>query len=220
MFELMLSTGKPVLPPTVFMGEVTGDDFITASALATLVGMQSTGTVTNVSPNWLKYSYKGKTVYLAKKPHRHGMTWEALNALKLIFGDKQFLINGKPHVLKLPSGYIPPVLTQYGASTGGSLNDLIYPVYAGVSKDTTQVKAYAQQAAYLDADLGLETTYTAVSGGNGTMTWVQESYGPNTHHMLRFYNDSDKAHQLTAGWYLPNGQTANYAGWRPLIEEV
>lgn len=219
MYEMLLVSNKPK-EATIFLGEVAGENFITATALATLVGMQSTGTVTNTSPAWLKYRYKGKTVYLAKKVHRHGMTWEALNALKIIFGDKQFMINGKAHVLKLPSGYIPPVNSQFTVSTGGSLNDLVYPIYAGVSKDAAPVKAYSKQASYLDADLGLETTYTAVSGGNGTMTWVQETYAPGTHHMLRCYNDSDKQYQLIAGWYLPNGQTANYAGWRPLIEEV
>jgi hypothetical protein len=219
MLEFMLSL-PPKKPGTVFLGEVAGADFITAAALTTLVGMGSTGTVTNASVNWLKYTYLGKTVYLAKKVLRHGMTWEALNALGLVFGNQQFMINGKAHTVRLPTGYIPPVTSQYTISTGGSFNDLVYPIYNGVSKDHPYVMAYPRLAAYLDVDLGLETTYTAVSNGNGTMSWVQDSYTPATHHMVRCYNDQDKAHQLTAGWYVPNNTTANYAGWRPIIEEV
>lgn len=219
MIELMLSTA-PKKSGAVFLGEVAEADFITASALTTLVGMQATGSVTNASVNWLKYNYNGKIVYLAKKVLRHAMTWESLNTKGLVFGNQQFTIGGKQYVLKLLKGYVDPPVSPYTISTGGSFNDLIYPIYNGVSKNHPYVQAYPKQAAYLDADLGFETTFTAVSNGLGTMTWVQDSYSPATHHMARGYNDSDKANQLTAGWYVANNTTQNYAGWRPLIEEV
>lgn len=220
MIELMLNVA-PKKPGAVFLGEVAEADFITTSALATLVGMQATGTVTNASVNWLKYNYNGKVVYLAKKVHRHAMTWEALNTLKLVFGDKQFTIGGKQYVLKLLKGYATPPITNYDVSTGGSFNDLIYPIYNGVAKNHPYVLAYSpKQAAYVDADLGLITNYLESSTVPGCLTWVQDARSDNAGHMVRGYNDADKANQLTAGWFVANGATQNYAGWRPLIEEV
>lgn len=222
MFEQFLATGPSIQAVPFFLGEITEANFISAADLTTLVGMTGVGSVTNASVSWLKYNYKGKVTYLAKKPLRHNMTWEALDTRGLTKGTVQFTINGKLHVLKLPTGYAASPSSVYQISTGGSFNDLIYPIYNGVSKNAPQVTPYPKVASYLDADLGLFTNKTAVVSAPGGMTWCQELFNNNTGHMLRGYNDLDDAGtgQLLAGWQLGAGVTNNYAGWRPIIEEV
>lgn len=220
MLEQLLSSAKKPNNMATFLGEVTEEEFISATALTSLVGMAPYGTVTNANIAWLKYLYKGKTVYLAKKVIKHAMTWEQLNTLGLTKGTQQFTIQGKAHTLRLPTGWISPPVTNYDVSTGGSFNDLIYPIYNGVSKDHQYVQAYPKQAAYTDADLGLITNYLESSSVPGACTWVQDLRADNAGHMVRGYNDADKAHQLTAGWFIANGATQSYAGWRPIVEEV
>lgn len=221
MNELLLTIGQKVIPPTSFLGEITEANFISAADLITATGMGPYGSVTNANITWLKYTYKGKITYLAKKPLKHQMTWDQLNSLGLVNGTKQVTIGGKIYSVRLPWGYALPPSTRYDQSTGGDLNDLIYPVYGGVSLNQAPVQAYPRWAAYTDAELGLGTTYTAVVATPGAMTWVQDTLGgaPGTH-MLRFYNDSNKPYQLLAGWGLGASETYVYAGWRPILEEV
>lgn len=77
---------------------------------------------------------------------------------------------------------------------------MIYPIYQGISSDQAVVKAYPRLASYSDADLGLITSYLESASVPGAMTWVQDLRADNAAHMVRGYNDSDKPHQLTAGW--------------------
>jgi hypothetical protein len=210
------------LPPEdLFYGEVAEADFITVAALTSLVGMGSIGSVTNANTTWLKYRYKGKTVYMPKKALRHGMTWEAMNNLGITKGTTQFQINGKAHTLRLPTGAASEPAGYGTIATGGSFNDLIYPVYGGVSLNQPEVQAYPRWAAYTDAELGLSTS-KATSAGAGVMTWCQEIITGNSAHLVRGYNDADNAgnRQLLAGWYVALNGTQTYAGWRPIIEEV
>lgn len=220
-FRPMLEYVGIVPPEDMFYGEVAEADFITVSALTALVGMGSVGSVTNANTTWLKYRYKGKTVYMPKKALRHGMTWEAMNALGITKGTTQFQINGKAHTLRLPTGAASEPAAYGTIATGGSFNDLMYPVYGGVSLNQPEVQAYPRWAAYTDAELGLSTN-KAQSGGAGVMTWCQELITGNGSHLVRGYNDADNAgnRQLLAGWYVALNGTQTYAGWRPIIEEV
>lgn len=208
-------------PEDMFYGEVAEADFITVAALTALVGMGSVGSVTNANTTWLKYRYKGKTVYMPKKALRHGMTWEALNALGITKKQQQFTIGGKLHTLRIPTGAASEPASYGSIATAGEYNDLIYPVYGGVSLQQPEIQAYPRWAAYTDAELGLSTN-KAQSGGAGVMTWCQElNVGGNTH-LVRGYNDADNSgnRQILAGWYVALNATQTYAGWRPIIEEV
>lgn len=210
------------LPADLYYGEVAEADFITAAAFTTLVGMGSIGSVTNGSVNWLKYRYKGKTVYMAKKALRHGMTWEQMNALGITKGTQQFTIGGKQYTVRLPTGYQSEPANHALAATGGSFNDLIYPVYGGVSLNQTEIQAYPRWAAFTDLELGLGRTKTEAAAGPGTLSWCQELTTSNNHHLVRGYNDADNegVRQIVSGWYIALNGTQVYAGWRPIVEEV
>lgn len=209
-------------PPDLYYGEVAEADFISAAAFTTLVGMDSAGSVTNASVNWLKYRYKGKTVYMSKKALRHGMTWEQMNALGITKGTQQFTIGGKQYTVRLPTGAVAEPAAYASAATGGSFNDLIYPVYGGVSLNQAEIQAYPRWAAFTDLELGLGRTKTEAATGPGTMTWCQELVTGNNHHLVRGYNDADNEgiRQIVSGWYIALNGTQVYAGWRPIVEEV
>jgi len=208
-------------PATEYLGEVAGADFITYAALTTLVGMGSAGSVTFASDNWLKFKYKGKTVYLAKKPLRHQMGWEQMDALGITKGTQVFTIGGKNYTVRLPTGADSEPAAYGAVATGGSFNDLIYPIYGGVSLSQPEVQAYPRLAAFSDADLGLSTTKNG-SAVPGTLTWCQEFVVGGNARLVRGYNDADNAgnRQLLAGWYCAVNSTNIWAGWRPIIEEV
>jgi N-acetylneuraminic acid mutarotase len=210
-------------PEDLYYGEIADADFITPSALAAVVNLAAVGTVTNASSNWLKYRYKGKTTYLAKKPLRHAMTWEQMDAVGVVKGNIPYLFGGKRYALTLPTGADVDPTPSYGSiATAGSFNDLIYPVYGGAASGQPEVLAYPRWAAFTDADLGFATNKAAASGGLGTLTWCKEVITGGGSHLLRGYNDADNVgnRQILAGWYVANGGTQQYAGWRPQIEEL
>lgn len=212
-----------VAPPAdLYYGEVAEADFISAAAFTTLVGMGSIGSVTNASVNWLKYRYKGKTVYMAKKTLRHGMTWEAMNALGITKGTQEFTIGGKQYTVRLPTGAASEPAAHAVSATGGSFNDLIYPVYGGVSLSQPEIQAYPRWAAFTDLELGLGRTKTEAATGPGTLSWCQELTTGNGNHLVRGYNDADNegTRQIVSGWYIALNGTQVYAGWRPIVEEV
>lgn len=209
-------------PEDLYYGEVAEADFITAAAFTTLVGMGSAGTLLNASTSWLKYRYKGKTVYMTKKPLRYGMTWEQMNALGITKGTQQFTIGGKQYTVRLPTGSNRDPATYRESAPGGSFNDLIYPVYGGVGVNLAPVQAYPRWAAFTDAELGFGTTKTEAASGPGTLNWCQEDVDGGGSRLVRGYNDADNVgvSQLMAGWYIAYNNTQVYAGWRPIVEEV
>jgi N-acetylneuraminic acid mutarotase len=209
-------------PADLYYGEVLEADLISAPAFSALVGMSAIGSVTNASSNWLKYRYLGKTVYMSKKPLRHAMTWEQLDTLGLTKGQSTFTFGGKGYTVRLPTGAAAEPSYYNIVATGGSFNDLIYPVYGGVSLAQPEVQAYPRWAAFTDAELGFGTDKNSAAGGIGTLNWCQELVVGNASRLVRGYNDADNAgiRQILTGWYIALNGTQTYAGWRPIIEEL
>jgi hypothetical protein len=207
-------------PADLYYGEVASADFITASALATAVGASALGTVTNADVSWLKFRIDGKTQYIAKKPLRHGVTWNSLNALGLVFGTQTVVIGGQTYKVRLPTGTSVPSANVYNpAHMGGDFNDMIYPIYGGVVINHAMVQAYPRWAAFTDAELGLNTVKSPII--NGGLTLCQELAAQGGY-LVRGYNDNDNAGvaQLVAGWYVTGDSTIQYSGWRPVLELV
>lgn len=206
--------------PDVYFGEIATADFITAGALTTAVGMDAVGSVTNADSPWLKFKIKGKTLYTTKKPLRHGITWNGLNALGLVFGTKTIVIGGLTYKVRLPTGANTSSPNVFNTGhMGGDFNDMIYPVYGGVSLSQPAVQAYPRWAAFTDAALGLNTVKSPIA--NGALTMCQE-LAANGGYLVRGYNDNDNAGvaQLLAGWYVAGATVQLYSGWRPVLELV
>jgi hypothetical protein len=83
---------KPVTPPPAygdttagFYGQRAEEDVISASALASAVGLNIGVVVTDVKPSWLKFALDGKEVFLATRAFRHSITWDQLYNKGLCF---------------------------------------------------------------------------------------------------------------------------------------
>lgn len=84
------------------MGEIKGTDFISASALATAVGLSTVGSVDSRETVWLKFKdpVDGKTKYVARHFIRHGISWNQLNQRGLVTG-KQITVDDKLYAVRL-----------------------------------------------------------------------------------------------------------------------
>lgn len=123
-----------------YFGVTTSAELISGDALATLLGLTA-GTSQNSDAGWLKYLDKGDLKYVAKKTFRHSMSWNDINAVNAVFGDRIVEIGNHVFAIMLLST--------------GDWERLIYPVHIN----------YGTFASFSNADLNV------VSGnGRGTWT--------------------------------------------------
>lgn len=182
-----------------YYGEVLPNDLIKGSVLASAIGL-SNGNVMNDDTPWLKFSYHGKVLLVAKKPLRSSVSWLAINAAGAALGQKTVEINGHTYKVRLLTGGNG----DPSSAEGGEWNDLLYPVHAshhsGVDFDD-----------FSNDDLGMN------GYGPGSFNWCQEVKADNSSarviragNDIRFYNlQAD----LAEGAY-------TFYGWRPVLERV
>lgn len=196
-----------------YLGEVTAANLITGDALASLVGF-TTGFSQNSDIGWLKFEIYGKTLFIAKRSLRYRISWNSLNAVNLIYGDKTILINDKTYKVRLMKGAEkdPTAWTRAQGQTDPPIvarsewNRLFYPVHV----DGPGTKRWAS---FTNTDMNIGT-------GNGRVTLCQEGIaelnGQNIGHgnsgitNLNYVLKSDG----TAS------STFNHYGWRPVLELV
>jgi hypothetical protein len=189
---------KSSIPPSPFKGEVAGADLITASALATALGI--TGTVlVDPNPNWLKFIDNGKTFYIAKKPMRTAVLWETLDAIGAIKGTKTLNIGGNIYKVRVMTGG-----NADPASSGGGE----YNAYFGRVTVNYTGPAADRWANYSNTDV-----YWNGGTANGELTLCQEKYSTNGP-LTRGYPG------FNGLWYQAPGSTHGGYGWRPVLELV
>lgn len=206
MLELLLSPASLHSETKIFLGTVSGNDFITAEALTTEIEL-SAGTSLETIGDWLHYATETKEFLVAKKPFRYNMTYSELATANAIDGSRLVNINGKQYKLRLLTGGTPVP----ASSDGGEWNEFIYPICA------VRPAGSPVWADYTTADIGLNVTiggrslmsdsvttgeeYTLVRGSGSTGT------GQTSH--LTYYFAS-----------YPKTFRADRIGWRPVLELV
>jgi hypothetical protein len=113
-----------------YFGEVAAVDFINGADLCALLGITA-GTLINSLAGWLKVAKDGKRLLLSKMCIRHTISWNTLNALGLVYGEKLVAIQGGLYAVRMLSD------TEWNA--------LIYPLH-------TNYKTWAELT---NAQLGL-----------------------------------------------------------------
>jgi hypothetical protein len=126
-----------------YFGEVAAADFINGADLCTLLGITA-GTLINSLAGWLKVAKGGKRLLLSKMCIRHTISWNELNALGLVYGEKTVSIQGGLYAVRFLS------TAEWDA--------LIYPLH-------TNYKTWAQ---FTDAQLGITSMYTWTSTISGS----------------------------------------------------
>ena len=101
-----------------YFGEVAAVDFISGEALCTAIGLTA-GTLQNSDAGWLKYANDNQILYVAKKTLRHTISWDHINAVGAVWGEKIVQIGNHIFACRLLSSaewnkLIDPVHANYG----------------------------------------------------------------------------------------------------------
>lgn len=198
-----------------FWGEVPTSEFITGDVLATEIGLTA-GTAQFTNEPWLHFELDGKTLYVAKKPLRHSISWNNINAQGVVFGTRTIELNGETFKVRLLTG----ADTDPTSATSGSYdpagtsdsewNRLLYAVHNGVHTNSQNTTPPGYWPLYSDIDLVVHST-----GGNGSRSWCQETNASSTG--SRVYRG-----QRGVSYFAFNStsRVAPDLGWRPVLELV
>lgn len=205
-----------------WFGEVPASDFITGDELALKVGI-SAGTSQYSSEPWLKFAYKGNVYLVAKKPFRHTISWDQINAANCVYGDKILNIKNKDYKIMLMRGIsedVQPdpkkIIGEYGGAVNHNSmwNKLMIPIHQKAPSSwayPSNVKSPTENwnVGYTDADL-----ITHHNNGNGSYSWCQETtYGPSDRSVRGEYG-------VSCAYFVSFYHVSSDFGWRPCLKLI
>lgn len=196
-----------------FYGEVPTRDFITGDELAAKIGLTSGISQFSDEP-WLKFSYMGKVEFVAKKPFRHSVSWNDINAVNAVFGNRTIDIGGKTYKIRLMKGKTEGKQNDSSACEGtinhrSEWNRLMLPIHINApdkwkSLNNVKIPTENWNVGYTNNDL---------SSGS-IRCWCQECGEKTVYRLFRFNYDISDAGSLNPG------ASSSYNGWRPVLELV
>lgn len=213
---------------TPFLGEVPS--LLHGSSLAATIGLGS-GTLINEMTPWLKFLYKGKTLYMPKMPVRTGVTWTILYELGAVHGDdtngvknansyntlqnRKTTIAGKQYRIRLPAGaptnpYTGSLVTDAAALGPCEWNDLFYPILTDAGIVTYTGKKI--QKPYTPDQLG----FNSIHPGNQNLTRNLTSLTTTGAKLTRGNRTSVAAASNVGSCSVAQAED----GWRPVIELI
>jgi len=179
-----------------YYGQVLSADFISPEVLTEMVGVPKENIIYQDENLWLKFSYNGKTIYIAQKPTASNLTYDQLSALNLTEGKRLYTIKGDNYYVRVPRG-IPG--TEYN-----EWEDLFYHVSANDPD-----KLFWEQ--FTDDELGI-----GLSGGTtrskGEWTWCQQENKAVASVTIRGGNNGITGNSTS----LLNAKSTN-RGFRPVL---
>ena len=169
-----------IKPEVTFDGEITGNQLISMQDLAALLGVTE-GVAFNLDTNWLKFNVNETTLYVAKKPIRHSLSWDHLNGLNTVNGSREINIGANRYKVRLLSGVngdATEVTPGYDTPVthNSEWNELMYHIHSGVFTDplnkiTSEGITAGNLGSYSDEDLGVGYNVTGAE-------WTQLNSGP------------------------------------------
>ena len=196
---------------TGYYGEVTSAQFYTGTQISTATGVTS-GTLHNDTDSWLKFYWHSQVLFISKKTYRYNLSWDNINSANSIYG-VNLGSTGKKTITHSGSSTSYDVKLMKGAtkdpspdtSPGRQWNELLYRVCTG-----TETGEIGSNWATLSpsTDLG-------INSGNGSYTWCQEVYQPNTAGRVLRGGGS-----LSYFSYDASSSTYTDFGWRPCLALV
>ena len=198
-----------------FIGEVP---LITGDELADIIGLSDGISQFDEVP-WLHFNDEGRDIYIAKKPFKHSISWDQLNAAGVVYGSKTVTIGGKLYMVRLlRGGNGDPTAsgTYSGYNTtehqGSEWNRYMYPIHSTTHLNTSNPNTsdMGTLAQYTDQQLHMHYDY-----GNGTYSWCQEVSGTGA---------SARVIRGNIGVTYGNGGTSSNTstgfGWCPVLELI
>lgn len=202
-----------------FYGEMPTSEFITGDELARRIGLTAGVSQFSDEP-WLKFSYMGKVEFIAKKTFRHSISWDNINTVNAVFGNRTIKIGGNNYKVRLPKGKTEGKQND-SSSAKGAINDgsewnrLMLPIHIKAPDkweypNNVNSPTENWHIGYTDNDL--LTINSAVNIGSDS--WCQEYGQYSRYRLLRGGSGVN-----SVGAYFPNSVVNSY-GWRPVLELV
>jgi hypothetical protein len=198
-----------------YFGTVSAGEFIDGDTLASEVGLTA-GTSQHSNTDWLKFSSEGKPIFSPLKPVRYSLSWDDINAVDLVYGNKTVVIDGLTYKVRLWQGAETNPSNSnetYEGAVGSEWNSLMLPIH------TNAPSSWLRGYGYSTEDWGINFTdndlITHRDAGEGASTLCQEVWG------------SDASERVRRGWWgvadmdsISSSTTVYGASWRPVLELV
>lgn len=207
-----------------FLGETPHTELINGEDLSTLLNLGTTPGWfdRNLNP-WLSFILDGKTLHVAKQPYTKGLTWNQLDAVNAVYGNRIETIQGKQYRIRLLKGANAdpsPMPLSYefdAAGTHGSeWNRLMYRIsdITGTEPGNTLASegiSNGDWAQYTEAELGIGPNLE----GDGGANWCQEtSTNDTTSKLVR------GEYGVSESYFASADESEWLMGWRPVLELV
>ena len=199
-----------------FYGEVPAKDFITGDELARRIGLTA-GTSQFSNEPWLKFSYLGKVEFVAKKTFRYKLSWDAINAVNAVFGNKTIDICGKTYKVRLMKGKTEGKQDDQSSyngtiNHGSEWNKLMLPIHKNAPSnwgypDNVNSPTENWSVGYTDADL------LTASAEKGSYSWCQE-FSNSSERLARGFLGVSYTSKCTPYFSI------DYYGGRPVLELI
>lgn len=134
-----------------YYGVVSAGDLISGDELCSQIGLMA-GESQYSDAGWLKYSVGGKPLFVAKKPIRHTVSWDNINAVGAVWGNSMISKNGIGYIVRLLS-------TE-------EWNKLMYPIHKDHPDGSPNWENFE------NCDLQVHS-----SCGNGSYSWTSTPSG-------------------------------------------
>jgi hypothetical protein len=192
-----------------YYGQIPQSKLITAAALITASGMTQGVSCNLDTTTWMKFAYKGKTLFASKQMIRVDMTMNHLIAKGLVTGNKTVVIAGKTYKLRLMRGAAGQN-NPNNPLDDHEWNKLMYrvcPTGPGGLQKWDNIP---------HAELQLIPQYGTYLTGE---TWVTQEFPINGGYII---SQTRGRASIDAVGYLDNGTNNTYpfSGWRPVLELV
>lgn len=208
-----------------WFGEVKASEFITGDELAKLIGLTA-GISQYSNEPWLKFAYKNDILFIAKKPFRHTISWDNINSVNAVYGDRIETIDGKKYAIMLPRGIgedVQPDPKRMISNYEGSLNHnsmwnrLMLPIHQKAPsnwayKDNVKSPTENWNVGYTDADLVVH-----YRNGNGSRSWCQEMVNEEKERSNRLYRGY---YGVSSSGYSSFRSAGFLRGWRPVLKLI
>lgn len=199
-----------------FFGECPTNELITGDALAKLIGL-SAGTSQYSNGGWLKFIYMGQIEFIAKKPFRHSISWDSINSVNAVFGNRTIEIKGHTYKIRLMKGKTEGKQADQSSyrgdiNKGSEWNKLLLPIYYSAPSNwryPDNVKSPTEDwgVRYFDYEL-------ITKKANGSSCWCQEYGERRSLRLTRGYDGVSDSNSSGPSY------DGSVCGWRPVLEFV
>lgn len=211
-------------PGVCFYGEVSSAELISGNELASKVSLTA-GTAFNSDVGWLKFKLDDKFLYVAKKPFRYNLNWQAIHAAKIAaslpmkIGKMNYLCRllrtdtpGFPSGIRLGSGV---AAHDIAGARGSEYNRLFYHIAKNVNagNPTSTGIVTGDLSQYTNDDLGWSPSTTVHISGTLTLT-VNSGSADST---VKLGRGQANASYIQG---IDQNITHPHIGWRPVLELI